>query len=81
MLAWYDGIVAAVTEITAGHETPQSGRDAFASLRERLLAAIESDPDASLLAAAAAHADLSADQIVSNAGDAAVRRASRRPRG
>jgi cytochrome P450 len=68
MLTWYDGIVTAVTEITAGHETPQSGREAFASLRERLLAAIESDPDASLLAAAAAHADLSADQIVSNAG-------------
>jgi cytochrome P450 len=69
MLTWYDGIVTAVTEITAGHETPQSGRDAFAQLSERLTAAMDSeDADASLLAAAAAHADLTADQIVSNAG-------------
>ena len=69
MLTWYDGIVTAVTEITAGHETPQSGRDAFAQLSERLTAAMDpGDADASLLAAAAAHADLTADQIVSNAG-------------
>ena len=68
MLSWYDGIVSAVTEITAGHPKPQSGRDAFAQLSQRLLAAMSADPDASLLAAAAAHADLTADQIVSNAG-------------
>ncbi len=68
MLTWYDGIVTAVTEITAGHDPPASGRDAFAALSERLNAAMSADPDASLLAAAAAQADLSRDQIVSNAG-------------
>jgi cytochrome P450 len=39
MLSWYDRIVAAVTEITAGGEVPSAGRAAFASLRDRLLAA------------------------------------------
>src|SRR5262249_37243765 len=68
MLTWYDGIVTAVTEITAGHDAPQSRRDAFSQLRERLIAAMAADPEASLLAAAAAHADLTPDQIVSNAG-------------
>jgi len=67
MLRWYDAIVAAVTEITAGHDPPARGRDAFAALRDRLQAAIAADPDASLLAAAAAHAQLDTDQIVSNA--------------
>ena len=65
MLAWYDGIVAAVTEITAGHGLPGPGRDAFAALSARLRAVIADD--ASLLAAAAAHSDLSEDEIVSNA--------------
>jgi cytochrome P450 len=68
MLTWYDGIVTAVTEITAGHEAPQPGRDAFAALSERLNAAMSADPEASLLAAAAAQADLAPEQIVSNAG-------------
>jgi cytochrome P450 len=67
MLGWYDGIVAAVTEITAGHEPPASGRDAFAALRERLRAATAADPETSLLATAAAQGDLDSDQIVSNA--------------
>jgi cytochrome P450 len=68
MLGWYDGIVNAVTEITAGHDPPQRGRDAFAALSERLNAAITADPEASLLAATAAHADLDPEEIVSNAG-------------
>jgi cytochrome P450 len=68
MLTWYDGIVTAVTEITAGHDPPQSGRDAFAALSERLTAAMASDPGGSLLAAAAAQADLNREQIISNAG-------------
>jgi cytochrome P450 len=69
MLAWYDGIVTAVTEITAGHDPPSHGRDAFAALSDRLTATMASeDPEASLLAAAAAHADLSPAEIVSNAG-------------
>jgi cytochrome P450 len=68
MLGWYDGIVNAVTDITAGQDPPQSGRDAFAALSERLNSASAADPEASLLAATAAHADLSADQVISNAG-------------
>ncbi len=69
MLGWYDGIVAAVTEITAGHDVPVRGREAFAALRERLQAAIGGDPDASLLSAAAAgDHGLAAEEVVSNAG-------------
>jgi cytochrome P450 len=68
MLGWYDGIVAAVTEITAGAEPPAEGREAFAALRDRLMAAVAGDPDASLLANAAAGANLDAEQVVSNAG-------------
>jgi hypothetical protein len=65
MLGWYDGIVTAVTEITAGHALPAAGRDAFASLRTRLQAVIGEDSE--LLGAAATHSDLTHDQVVSNA--------------
>ncbi|MBV9336178.1 MAG: cytochrome P450 [Solirubrobacterales bacterium] len=69
MLGWYDGIVAAVTEITAGHDVPACGREAFAALRERLHAAISGDPETSLLSAAAAvEHGLASEQVVSNAG-------------
>jgi cytochrome P450 len=37
LLAWYDGIVGAVTQITAGEDVAAAGRNAFASLRARLL--------------------------------------------
>jgi len=67
MLGWYDGIVAAVTAITAGVDPPVAGSEAFAALRERLAAAVAADPDASLLAAAAARGDLDTEQVVSNA--------------
>jgi cytochrome P450 len=67
MLGWYDGIVAAVTDITAGDDLPMSGREAFAALSTRLHAVTVDDPDASLLAAAAVHSDLTDTQIVSNA--------------
>jgi cytochrome P450 len=67
MLAWYDGIVAAVTDITAGQDVPTRGRAAFAQLKARLHAVIAEDPETSLLAAAAAHSDLTEAQIVSNA--------------
>ena len=33
MLGWYDAIVAAVTEVTAGHAVPLTGSDAFDALR------------------------------------------------
>ena len=66
MLAWYDAIVATVTEITAGTDGG-SGREAFAALRERLEVAIGHDDRTSLLAAAAAGSALNHDQIASNA--------------
>ena len=65
MLGWYDGIVAAVTEITAGHDAPARGRDAFTDLRTRLNAVIADDTE--LLGAAATHSDLTHGQIISNA--------------
>jgi cytochrome P450 len=67
MLDWYDAIVAAVTEVTAGHDVPTRGGDAFDSLRERLEAVIAAGPHASLLGAAASDEVLTLDQIVSNA--------------
>ena len=67
VLAWYDAIVSAVTEITAGSEVPDSGREAFTALRERLLEVIRSGDRESLLAAAASDTELSDDEIVSNA--------------
>ena len=67
MLGWYDAIVAAVTEVTAGHDVPVRGGEAFDSLRGRLEAVIAAGPQASLLGAAASGEALTTDQIVSNA--------------
>jgi cytochrome P450 len=68
MLGWYDGIVAAVTEMTAGKELPACGREAFAALRERLESVIGAGEHASLLGAAAAREDLTTEEVISNAG-------------
>jgi cytochrome P450 len=38
VLGWYDAIVAAVTDLTAGRPLPRSGTESFAALREALLA-------------------------------------------
>ncbi|MGN6870523.1 MAG: cytochrome P450, partial [Solirubrobacteraceae bacterium] len=65
MLGWYDGIVAAVTEITAGHPLPAGGRDAFTALNARLNAVLPDDTQ--LLGAAATQSDLTHDQVISNA--------------
>jgi cytochrome P450 len=65
MLGWYDGIVAAVTEITAGHDVPAQGREAFTHLQTRLNAVIADQTE--LLGDAATHSDLTRDQIISNA--------------
>jgi cytochrome P450 len=67
VLSWYDSIVAAVTEITAGHEVPSAGEEAFGALRERLIAVIRSGDGSSLLATAASGSTLTDEQIVSNA--------------
>ncbi len=67
MLTWYDAIVAAVTDVTAGHDVPASGQEAFDALRDRLEGVIAQGPESSLLGAAAAHRDLTTEQVVSNA--------------
>jgi cytochrome P450 len=65
MLGWYDGIVAAVTDITAGQDVPARGRDAFTALHARLSAVLADDTQ--LLGAAATQSDLTHDQVISNA--------------
>ncbi|HTP22006.1 MAG TPA: cytochrome P450 [Solirubrobacteraceae bacterium] len=68
MLGWYDAIVSAVTDVTAGREIPTRAREAFGALRTRLNAVIGGgEPESSLLAAAAAQSGLSEEQVVSNA--------------
>lgn len=68
VLTWYDTIVQAVTQVTAGEPVSEEGRAAFAALRETLLPSLQREPQANLLAAAsgAAHG-LSDEAIVSNA--------------
>jgi len=67
VLGWYDGIVGAVTELTAGAPVPESGRQAFAALRASVEPALDRDPDSSLVAAAASDAGgLGRDEVVSN---------------
>jgi cytochrome P450 len=68
VLAWYDAIVASVTEITAGRAPTEAGRRGFADLRAAVLPALERAPETSLVAAAASDAGgLGADEVVSNA--------------
>jgi cytochrome P450 len=67
VLAWYDAIVSAVDEITAGGGIPESGGIAFAALTERVQSVIRGDDHLSLLADAAANSGLAPDEIVSNA--------------
>ncbi len=66
VLAWYERIVAAVTEITAGRGSGGDGRLAFGGLRARLETAIGGSDD-SLLAAAGRSGSLQPAEIVSNA--------------
>ena len=68
VLGWYDAIVAAVTELSAGHELPPAGRDAAAALARALDPALDGPPEASLVAAAATLAGgLPRERVVSNA--------------
>lgn len=67
-LGWYAAIVAEVTGITAGAAPDGSGRKAFARLRSSVEPALDRDPAASLVAAAASQAGgLSREQVASNA--------------
>jgi hypothetical protein len=68
VLGWYDEIVAAVTEVTAGGDVPASGRAAFGDLRAAIEPVLDREPESSLLAAAAGDAGgLERRQVVSNA--------------
>jgi len=67
VLGWYDGIVAAVSEVTAGNPVTPAGREAFAALRSSVEPALDLDPSSSLVAAAASEATgLSREEVVSN---------------
>jgi cytochrome P450 len=68
VLAWYDAIVAAVTEVTAGGEVPVAGRAAFADLSAAIEPVLDREPGSSLLAAAGGAAGgLDRREVVSNA--------------
>jgi cytochrome P450 len=67
VLAWYDGIVAAVTEVTAGNPVAPAGREAFAALRDSVEPSLDRDASTSLVAAAAGEATgLTRNEVVSN---------------
>ena len=69
VLGWYDAIVAAVTDITAGAPVPPAGSEAFAQLVASVDRVLDTDVDASLVAAAAGDAGgLTRAQVASNAG-------------
>ena len=44
VLGWYDAIVAAVTEVTAGGEVPAAGRAAFAELQAAIEPTLDAGP-------------------------------------
>ncbi len=68
VLGWYGRIVAAVTDITAGRPLSADGRDAYAGLSAAIAPALDDEPGASLLAAAASEAGgLERERVISNA--------------
>ncbi len=68
VLGWYERIVTAVTEITAGRPLSDSGRDAYDALSAAIGPALDREPAASLLAAAAGEAGgLERERVISNA--------------
>ena len=71
VLGWYAQIVAAVTDITAGRAADGAGRDAYAALCAAIGPALDREPAASLLAAAAGEAGeaggLERERVISNA--------------
>ena len=68
VLGWYDAIVGAVTDITAGSAVPAAGSNAYAELAASIDRASAGDADSSLVAAAAGVAGgLSSEQVASNA--------------
>jgi cytochrome P450 len=68
VLGWYDRIVAAVTDITAGRAPGPDGAEAFAALADAIGPALDGDRAVSLLASAAGQAGgLEREGIISNA--------------
>jgi cytochrome P450 len=67
VLGWYDRIVAAVTDITAGRPLGAGGRDAYAALSAALGPALDREPAASLLAAAGQAGGLERERVIANA--------------
>ena len=69
VLAWYDAIVASVTEITAGNGPTEAGARGFEALRAAMEPALDAAPETSLLAAAAGDAagGLDRAEVISNA--------------
>jgi cytochrome P450 len=67
ILGWYDAIVNAVTEVTAGRPVPPAGREAFEELRANVEPIIEREPGSSLVATAGSEAGgLTGTEVVSN---------------
>src|SRR5919202_3013307 len=68
VLGWYDRIVAAGTQITAGPPLSAEGREAYAALSTAIGPALDREPPASLLAAAASEAGgPGRERVISNA--------------
>ena len=67
VLGWYDAIVAAVTEVTAGAEVPAAGSAAFDELRAAIEPVLEREAGSSVLADARAAGGLGRPEVVSNA--------------
>ncbi|MEV6344804.1 cytochrome P450 [Actinoplanes sp. NPDC051851] len=65
LLSWYDAIVQAVSDITAGHAASPAGAAAYAQLRAAVEATITDRDTASLLVTAADR--LTPDEVASNA--------------
>ncbi|MCX4976662.1 cytochrome P450 [Streptomyces sp. NBC_00620] len=65
VLAWYDSIVGAVSDITAGHEVGPAGPAAYAQLRAAVEATVADRGAASLLGSAAGR--LTLPEVASNA--------------
>jgi cytochrome P450 len=67
VLGWYDAIVDSVTGVAAGRPVTPAGTRAFTALRSSIEPVLDSDPESSLVAAAASQAaGLSRDEVISN---------------
>ncbi|MFF7972623.1 cytochrome P450 [Streptomyces sp. NPDC007905] len=67
VLTWYDAIVNAVSDITAGRSANPAGAAAFDRLRGSVEATVAAGSDASLLVAAAESGRLKLPEVVANA--------------